>query len=105
MTNVDAFTALADPTRREIFERLGDGPAAVGELSATVPVSRSAVSQHLKVLKDAGLVLSTPQGTRRIYAVDPQGITDLRDYLDRFWGVALHSFKNRVESRRGGPDA
>jgi DNA-binding transcriptional ArsR family regulator len=105
MTNTDAFAALADPTRRAIFERLGEHPAAVGELAAAVPVSRSAVSQHLKVLRDAGLVSSTPDGTRRVYAVDPRGITDLRDYLDRFWGVALHSFKNRVESTRGVPDA
>jgi len=105
MTNTDAFAALADPTRRTIFERLGEHPAAVGELAASLPVSRSAVSQHLKVLKDAGLVSSTPAGTRRVYAVDPRGITDLRDYLDRFWGVALHSFKNRVESPRGAPHA
>jgi DNA-binding transcriptional ArsR family regulator len=105
MTNTDAFAALADPTRRAIFEHLGARPAAVGELSAFVPVSRSAVSQHLRVLKDAGLVSSTAVGTRRVYAVDPRGITDLRDYLDRFWGVALHSFKNRVESHGGSPDA
>jgi len=102
---MDAFAALADPTRRAIFERLGEHPAAVGELAALVPVSRSAVSQHLKVLKDAGLVGSTPEGSRRVYAVDPRGITELRDYLDRFWGVALLSYKNRIESTRGASDA
>ena len=105
MTNGHAFAALADPTRRTIFERLGEHPAAVGDLASVVPVSRSAVSQHLKVLKDAGLVSATAVGTRRVYAVDPQGITELRSYLDRFWGVALQSFKNRVESDRGAPDA
>jgi DNA-binding transcriptional ArsR family regulator len=105
MTNTDVFAALADPTRRAIFEHLGEHPAAVSELAAMVPVSRSAVSQHLKVLKDAGLVGSTPQGTRRVYAVDPRGITDLRDYLDRFWGVALLSYKTRVESTEGASDA
>jgi DNA-binding transcriptional ArsR family regulator len=105
MTNTDAFAALADPTRRAIFEHLGEHPAAVGELAARVPVSRSAVSQHLKVLKDAGLVGSTPEGSRRVYAVDPRGITELRDYLDRFWGVALLSYKNRVESPEGANDA
>jgi DNA-binding transcriptional ArsR family regulator len=104
-TDTSAFAALADPTRRAIFERLGDHPAAVGELASSMPVTRSAVSQHLKVLKDAGLVSSTPVGTRRVYAVDSRGIADLRNYLDRFWGVALHSFKNRVESPRGAPDA
>ncbi len=99
MTNTNIFAALADPTRRAIFEHLGEHPAAVGELAAKVPVSRSAVSQHLKVLKDAGLVGSTPEGSRRVYAVDPRGVTELRDYLDRFWGVALLSYKNRVESQ------
>ena len=101
MTYTDAFAALADTTRRTIFEHLGEHPAAVGELAAMVPVSRPAVSQHLKVLTDAGLVRNTPQGTRRVYAVDPRGITALRDYLDRFWGVALRSFKTRLESAVG----
>ena len=105
IANTDAFAALADPTRRAIFEHLGDRPAAVGELATFVPVSRSAVSQHLRVLKDAGLVSSVASGTRRIYAVDPRGVTELREYLDRFWGVALQSFKNRIESTGGAPDA
>ena len=78
---------------------------AVGELAASFPVTRSAVSQHLRVLKDAGLVSSAALGTRRVYTVDPAGITALRDYLDRFWGVALQSFKSRVESNRGASNA
>jgi DNA-binding transcriptional ArsR family regulator len=95
--NALAFGALGDPTRRAIFERLSDHPAAVGELAELLPVSRPAVSQHLKVLKDAGLVTSQRDGNRRIYQLDPGGIADLRAYLDRFWDVALHSFKARVE--------
>jgi DNA-binding transcriptional ArsR family regulator len=98
-TNQLALGALGDPTRRAIFERLFEHPSAVGELAALLPVSRPAVSQHLKVLKDAGLVTDLRQGNRRIYQLDPQGIGQLRDYLDRFWGVALASFKARVETR------
>jgi DNA-binding transcriptional ArsR family regulator len=90
--------ALGEPTRRLILERLAAHPAAVGELAATVPVSRPAVSQHLKVLKDAGLVSVERAGTRRIYRVDPGGIEALRDYLDRFWSDALRSFKSAAES-------
>lgn len=93
-----ALSALGDPTRRAIFERLGQQPSAVVDLAALVPVSRPAVSQHLKVLKEAGLVHDVQVGTRRIYSLDPDGIAALRDYLDRFWNTALHSFKNRVES-------
>ena len=96
-TYSDALSALGDPTRRAIFERLGDQPSAVVDLAALLPVSRPAVSQHLKVLKEAGLVRDEPVGTRRIYSVDPDGIAVLRDYLDRFWNTALHSFKKRVE--------
>jgi DNA-binding transcriptional ArsR family regulator len=92
-----ALTALGDPTRREILERLADGPRAVGELAATLPVSRPAVSQHLRVLKDAGLVRDQAQGTRRLYSVDPQGIAVLRGYLDRFWERALTDFKVLAE--------
>lgn len=91
--------ALGEPTRRSILERLAQGPAAVGELAAVLPVSRPAVSQHLKVLKDAGLVLSEAAGTRRVYRVDPTGIEVLRDYLDRFWDRALHAFKAVAEAR------
>lgn len=96
-TYSDALSALGDPTRRAIFERLGEKPSAVVDLAALVPVSRPAVSQHLKVLKEAGLVRDVQLGTRRIYSVDPEGIGALRDYLDRFWPTALHAFKRRVE--------
>jgi DNA-binding transcriptional ArsR family regulator len=89
--------ALGDPTRRAIFEHLAVRPAAVVELAAVVPVSRPAVSQHLKVLKDAGLVRASAEGTRHIYRIDPDGLRALRDYLDRFWSTALTSFKRRVE--------
>jgi DNA-binding transcriptional ArsR family regulator len=89
--------ALGDPTRRAIFEHLAERPAAVVELAALVPVSRPAVSQHLKILKDAGLVRASAAGTRNVYRVDPDGLRGLRDYLDRFWSTALTSFKRRVE--------
>jgi len=97
MTNAKAFTALADPTRREVFERLRDGPRAVGELAEGLPVSRPAVSQHLKVLKEAGLVSDRPDGTRRVYQIDPQGLGQLRAWLDQFWDVALAAFVAEVE--------
>ncbi len=96
-TYSDALSALGDPTRRAIFEHLGPRPLAVVDLAALVPVSRPAVSQHLKVLKGAGLVRDEQVGTRRVYSLDPDGIAVLRDYLDRFWNTALHSFKKRVE--------
>jgi DNA-binding transcriptional ArsR family regulator len=92
-----ALNALGDPTRRAIFEHLAERPAAVVDLAALLPVSRPAVSQHLKVLKEAGLVHDAPVGTRRVYTVDPAGLAGLRDYLDRFWNTALQSFKERVE--------
>jgi DNA-binding transcriptional ArsR family regulator len=93
----DGLTALGDPTRRAIFERLADRPRAVGELASDLPVSRPAVSQHLKVLKDAGLVVDQAVGTRRIYQLDPDGLRDLRAYLDHFWDQALAAFKAAVE--------
>jgi DNA-binding transcriptional ArsR family regulator len=96
-TNSIALGALGDPTRRAIFEHLGKQPSAVVDLAARVPVSRPAVSQHLRVLKEAGLVRDVQVGNRRIYSLDPDGIAGLRDYLDRFWNTALHSFKARVE--------
>ena len=96
MTN--GMDALGDPTRRAIFERLGAGPRAVGELADELPVSRPAVSQHLKVLKDAGLVVDRAQGTRRIYQLDPQGVGALRAYFDSFWLQALTAFKDAVEN-------
>ena len=91
------WTALGDPTRRAIFERLAERPSAVGELAEAFPVSRPAVSQHLKVLKTAGLVLDRAEGTRRIYRADPDGLRALRDQLDRFWNQALATFKHLVE--------
>ncbi len=97
-TNGSALAALADPTRRGLFERLADRPQAVGELARQVAVSRPAVSQHLKVLKDAGLVIDQADGSRRIYRLDPAGIGELREYLDRFWGTALAAFKDRAEA-------
>jgi DNA-binding transcriptional ArsR family regulator len=96
---VDGLAALGDPTRRAIFERVAERPRAVGELARELPVSRPAVSQHLKVLKDAGLVVDTPVGTRRVYQLDPDGLNALRAYLDGFWNRALSAFKDAAERR------
>jgi DNA-binding transcriptional ArsR family regulator len=93
----DAWIALGDPTRKAIFELLVDRPRAVGELAGEVPVSRPAVSQHLRVLKDAGLVIDRPIGTRRVYRVDPDGLEALRSDLERFWGRALATYKTTAE--------
>jgi DNA-binding transcriptional ArsR family regulator len=93
----DPWNALGDPTRRAIFEYLIEEPRAVGELAREMPVSRPAVSQHLRVLKEAGLVVDQPQGTRRIYHVRPDGLAALRADLERFWGQALDAFKQTVE--------
>ena len=92
-----AFAALADPTRREVFERLAAGGKSVGELAQGLPVSRPAVSQHLKVLKEAGLVTDEAEGTRRVYHIDPNGLGALRAWLDEFWGLALEAFKAEAE--------
>jgi len=92
-----ALAALADPTRRQVFERLRSGPRAVGEIANGLPVSRPAVSQHLKVLKEAGLVGDRPQGTRRVYYIDPDGLGALRGWLDQFWDEALARFQAEVE--------
>jgi DNA-binding transcriptional ArsR family regulator len=100
MTYGNTLTALSDPTRRSILELLAQRPSAVGELAASLPVSRPAVSQHLKVLKDAGLVFEERDGARRVYELNPDGVAELRDYLDRFWGQALAAFKQRVEQRK-----
>jgi DNA-binding transcriptional ArsR family regulator len=101
MTNASAaITALSDPTRRAVFERLADGPRSVAELSRGLPVSRPAVSQHLRVLKNAGLVFSTPQGTRQLYQVDPDGVQEVRRYFDQFWHRALAAFKDTVERQQ-----
>jgi DNA-binding transcriptional ArsR family regulator len=97
MTYAMALTALADPTRRAVFERLRAGPVSVTDIAADLPVSRPAVSQHLKVLKDAGLVRDEADGTRRLYEVDARGIEELRDWLESFWDDALEAFKAEVE--------
>ena len=96
-TYQDAWTALGDPTRRAIFERIAERPQAVGELARDLPVSRPAVSQHLKVLKEARLVANRPAGNRRIYRLDPSGLDALRVQLDQFWTKALAAYKEVVE--------
>lgn len=97
MANVETFAALSDSTRRAVFERLRSGPQAVGELAQGMPVSRPAVSQHLKVLKAAGLVTDRAEGTRRVYQIDPHGLGQLRAWLDQFWDVALAAFAAEAE--------
>jgi len=97
MTYKRALDALADPTRRRIFERLRTGPKAVGALANGLPVSRPAVSQHLKVLKEAHLVQDETEGARRIYRIDPRGLGPLRAWLDRFWDDGLESFRAEAE--------
>jgi DNA-binding transcriptional ArsR family regulator len=92
-----SLAALGDPTRREIFERLARRPAAVGEIASGLPVSRPAVSQHLSVLKEAGLVSVRNDGARRVYSIDPHGLGPLRQWLDRFWEGALESFRAAAE--------
>jgi len=96
---LNGLAALGDSTRRAIFERLAERPRAVGELALELPVSRPAVSQHLKVLKDAGLVSDRRTGSRRIYQLDPDGVGALRASLDRFWNLALAAFKNAAEQK------
>jgi DNA-binding transcriptional ArsR family regulator len=98
-TYQNGFSALADPTRRAIFERLVRGPRAVGELAREFPVSRPAVSQHLRVLKDAGLVADQREGNRRLYRVDPRGVEAMRAYLDSFWTDALAAFQRAAERK------
>jgi DNA-binding transcriptional ArsR family regulator len=97
-TYQNGFSALADPTRRDIFERLARRPSAVGELAEALPVSRPAVSQHLRVLRDAGLVSDTRDGSRRVYRVDPHGVAGMREYLDRFWSDALAAFESAAKT-------
>ena len=92
-----ALNALADPTRRQLIERLKSGPRAVGELASGVPVSRPAVSQHLAVLKAAGLVRDVADGTRRVYEIDPKGLGAVRAWLDDMWGNALERFNSELE--------
>src|SRR5690242_1605585 len=90
---LQSFAALGDPTRQMIFERVAAKPSSVGEIARGLPVSRPAVSQHLKVLKEAGLVLETAKGTQRIYRLDPRGIAAMRDWLDGHWSSALDAFR------------
>ena len=97
-TYQSGFSALADPTRRQIFERLARRPSAVGQLAEALPVSRPAVSQHLKVLRDAGLVVDARDGSRRLYRVNPDGVAAMRAYLDRFWSDALAAFESAAGS-------
>jgi DNA-binding transcriptional ArsR family regulator len=92
----NALAALADPTRRRVFEKLGGGPQSVGALARGLPVSRPAVSQHLRVLKDAGLVADRSEGTRRVYSIDPHGLGALRKWLDQFWDTALEAYAEAV---------
>ena len=99
MAYATAMDALGDATRRSIFEQLRHGPRAVGELAAGLPVSRPAVSQHLRVLKEAGLVTERRNGTRRLYRLEPAGLEELRTYFEQFWGDALEAFKDAAERR------
>ena len=94
---VDGWHALGDPTRRAIFQRVAERPRAVGELAVGMPISRPAVSQHLKVLKDAGLIVDRPTGNRRIYELNPDGLAALRAELEGFWNQALATYKQVVE--------
>jgi len=104
MAYQSAMDALGDPTRRAIFEQLRRGPRAVGEIAGELPVSRPAVSQHLRVLKKAGLVSERRDGTRRLYRLDPDGLAEVRRYFDDFWSEALAGFKAVAEQseRRNG---
>jgi DNA-binding transcriptional ArsR family regulator len=106
MAYAEVLEALADPTRREIFERLRQGESPVGQLAEGMPVSRPAVSQHLKVLKEAGLVTERKDGTRRFYSVDREGLAELRDYLEGFWEDVLANFAVHLErqTKSGGPE-
>jgi DNA-binding transcriptional ArsR family regulator len=104
MTYADALTALADPTRRSVFETLREGPRSVGDLARGLPVSRPAVSQHLRVLERAGLVRARRDGTRNFYSVNGDGLAELREYFEEFWDDALAAFKAAAESDEGGED-
>lgn len=100
VTNLEAqLDALGDPTRRAILDRLLGGPMPVGQLASDFPISRPAISQHLKILKDANLVIDRSQGTRRVYQINAAGFEALREYFDRFWNQALNAFKEKVEEQ------
>ena len=100
-TNGIVLDALGDPTRRSIFESLRSGPHSVGELAEGLPVSRPAVSQHLRVLKEAGLVSVVKDGTRRVYRIEPDGVARVRDYFDGFWSEALERFREAARKETG----
>jgi DNA-binding transcriptional ArsR family regulator len=102
VTYQDALTALHDPTRRSILERLATGPRSVGEIASELPISRPAVSQHLRVLKEAELVSERRDGTRRLYRIDPRGLAELRAYFDGFWTRALADFKEAADHDERG---
>src|SRR2546423_4573669 len=102
MAYQDPMDALGDRTRRAIFEQLRNGPRSVGEIADGLPVSRPAVSQHLRVLKDAGLVEERREGTKRIYELSPRGLAELRAYFEQFWDQALDAYKAAVERKDGG---
>jgi len=104
MTYAHTITALADPTRRAVLEELRSGPRAVGEIAARLPVSRPAVSQHLRVLKEAGLVRDRPEGTRRLYSVHGDGLAELRAYVNGFWDEALAAYEAAANSETEGDD-
>jgi DNA-binding transcriptional ArsR family regulator len=103
MTYAKALRCLSDPTRRQVFERLRGGPQSVSALARGLPVSRPAVSQHLKVLKAAGLVAQRAQGARRVYYIDPDGLGELRQWVDRFWSDALRSFAHQAGAAQALP--
>ncbi len=103
MAYENALMALADPTRRRVFEELRSGAKPVGRIAAGMPVSRPAVSQHLRVLREAGLVREEQDGTRRLYSIDPKGLGPLRRWLDQFWDEALDAFRAEVESSQPKP--
>jgi DNA-binding transcriptional ArsR family regulator len=100
MAYAKVLTCLSDPTRRRVFEKLRTGPQSVGVLARGLPVSRPAVSQHLKALKAAGLVVDRSEGARRVYYIDPDGLGELRRWIDQFWDDALESFKQEVEQSK-----
>ena len=104
MTYQSALSALAEPSRRHIFEAISASPQSVGSIANVLPISRPAVSQHLKVLADAKLVSATKRGTKNIYSANPQGLAELRAYLDRFWGDVLDSFAAEIEKQEGTPE-
>jgi DNA-binding transcriptional ArsR family regulator len=99
----NALTALADPTRRRVFEELRSGAKSVTRIAESMPVSRPAVSQHLRVLKDAGLVREQPDGARRVYSIDPAGLGPLRRWLDQFWDQALDAFQAELDRKQPKP--